>query len=931
MKKISMNTVNRKGTALYVAASLSFLLLAACQQPSEIEKLSGGEISFDATAAYQADVKTRSAEDEIQTRTVYSGKDETDTDVNSTSLTERIDWLNTDCITILCQQSEGNKTANFSITPGTYSGAVANAKIDEIDHKLYWGTAGTTHHFFGLYPSPLQSTDTEVASIVSANSGTAATISGLIPATQTVTVSGTELKPNMDYAYMYAATTASTGTVKLDFKPLVTTLRFTLRSETSFPSGLKLTQLQLKSTQTDSYLTGNFTATITDAGLTPLTRSNVTNGGNTITITVPNGGISLSSSDVLMFTILTLPMDQTAMKLTLTFSDGSSKTLSLKSNGSDITVHACKKCYINDANLPWVYELTASPNLTFPFTGGPAKNFTVTSYKHISSDGTSKVPVSWTAVAFSSDNGNTWVETVPGAFLDLTTSGPGSGSGDPCTAQIGHSPRTSTPNNQLLAAPERGSQASPYDLSTHNITGGGISKTTANCYVVSAAGWYKFPLAYGNGWKNGQKNTKAYNTGNTSGFALKNLVKHDGTAITDPDISGVSRVELLWQDAEDLITVSDLSIKNGYVVFHIEHDNIGEGNAVIAAKNSSGTILWSWHIWVTPFTGNVTMRGQTYEARNLGWCDGGTISYPARKFKVRFQQAESNKTVELTYTQTDGGSKTVLGSGPHYQWGRKDPMIPPSGETGTDIDDTYRANKLWYNAAGQVSQQVPIEQGPKTIQYAITHPMHMIWLKNLALPGYISSGNPAYEYGTYDGRGWAFADWIGTTNLYYGTGHYTNLWNSNVNVNPNVNDMITVKVYENTTHAKTVYDPCPIGYTIPLPTELSNLAKSDKMMGGYPQYSGSQDIQWDDDVHGLVCGGNILPANGMRFYSASSTNVGNVGKYGYYFSSTYCNAHNGLCLIFGFADDYRTPYMTSGFPKGSGRSIRCVPDHSPNP
>ena len=938
MNKYLMNTFSkRRGTAL--VASLSVLLLAGCIQPADIEEVNKGEVSFGVSASYQSDVMTRSADDEIQTRTVYSGKDENNEDVKATSVTERIDWLSSDDITILCQQAEGNKTANFSITPTGYTDgtAISNATIDPIDHKLYWSSVGV-HHFFGLYPSPLMDGAPSGVDIATSGSdGTAATITGTIPATQTVTVSGTELKPDMAYAYMYAATQASAGDVHLRFKPLVTTLRFTLKSQTSFPSGLTLTKIELTSTQTNgSYLAGDFTATITDDGYNPATGLSVANNANrtnAITINVPNG-VQLGSTP-LMFTILTLPMDQTAMKVKLSFSDNSSKTLSLRSGGSDITVHATKKCYIQDANLPWVYELDAATSLSVPYTGGSG-DYTVTSYKHISNDGNNsgKVPVTWTAVAYSMDNTN-WTSTRPGALADFTDNGPGSGSATAYNATIGHSPRTGTAIDALTNATEQGTQSSPYDLSTHNITGGSINKTTANCYVVSAAGWYKFPLAYGNAYKNGSTNSIAYQTGNTSSYALRNLVKHDGNAISSPDVAGVSSVELLWQDSENLLTVSDISISNGYVVFHVEKDTICEGNAVIAAKNSDGTILWSWHVWVTPYTGNVTMRGKTFQERNLGWCDGGEISWPARNIWVRFQQAESGKTAVIKFVQRKGYSKVVQGSGPHYQWGRKDPLIPPSGETGTDIDQTYKANKVWFNAAGVASQDVPISNGrPQTIGYAIQHPMEMIWLDRVHLPGYRAraAGTQAdpHEYGIFDGRGWAFSDWIGSDNLYYGTGHYSNLWNYNIGVAHDVNDMLTVKTFENATHAKTVYDPCPIGYTIPLPTELSNLAKLDTQMGGYPNYSGSQNITWSDSQHGFVCNNNLLPANGMRFYLMNNPHVGNVGKYGYYFSSAYCNAHNGLVLELGYyhSSDDPNPYiqMSSAYAKGSGRSIRCVPE-----
>ena len=94
---------------------------------------------------------------------------------------------------------------------------------------------------------------------------------------------------------------------------------------------------------------------------------------------------------------------------------------------------------------------------------------------------------------------------------------------------------------------------------------------TANCYIVSEAGAYKFKAVQGN---------------------------------LDATVGNVKKVEVLWEsfgtdvmpDVGDLIATA--SYKDGYVRFTTP-ENFTEGNAVIAAKNSAGTILWSWHIWMT--------------------------------------------------------------------------------------------------------------------------------------------------------------------------------------------------------------------------------------------------------------------------------------------------------------------------------------------
>lgn len=92
---------------------------------------------------------------------------------------------------------------------------------------------------------------------------------------------------------------------------------------------------------------------------------------------------------------------------------------------------------------------------------------------------------------------------------------------------------------------------------------------TANCYLISHAGDYKFKAVLGN---------------------------------TDGTVGNVKSVEVLWEsfgtnmmpNVGDLI--ASVSYKDGYVRFSTP-ETFANGNAVIAVRNSKGTILWSWHIW----------------------------------------------------------------------------------------------------------------------------------------------------------------------------------------------------------------------------------------------------------------------------------------------------------------------------------------------
>ena len=144
---------------------------------------------------------------------------------------------------------------------------------------------------------------------------------------------------------------------------------------------------------------------------------------------------------------------------------------------------------------------------------------------------------------------------------------------------------------------------------------------TANCYLVQGAGDYKFRSVIGN---------------------------------TDATVGNVKSVEVLWESfgTDEMPNVGDLiasaDYKDGYIRFSTP-ENFRDGNAVIAAKNLKGMILWSWHIWCAEegWTEHVYANNAgTMMDRNLG---------------------------ATSATPGDAGAIGLL-----YQWGRKDPFLGSS-------------------------------------------------------------------------------------------------------------------------------------------------------------------------------------------------------------------------------------------------------------
>lgn len=143
---------------------------------------------------------------------------------------------------------------------------------------------------------------------------------------------------------------------------------------------------------------------------------------------------------------------------------------------------------------------------------------------------------------------------------------------------------------------------------------------TANCYVVTGPGVYTFKAVKGNS--------------------------------TAP-LASIGSVEVLWEswgttgEVTSKSVVSAVDFEKDQVYFRVA-EGFHPGNAVIAAKNDMGVIMWSWHIWVpeTPIAENLygISRKKSMD-RNLG---------------------------ALVAATAEGASPESAGL--FYQWGRKDPF-----------------------------------------------------------------------------------------------------------------------------------------------------------------------------------------------------------------------------------------------------------------
>ena len=181
-----------------------------------------------------------------------------------------------------------------------------------------------------------------------------------------------------------------------------------------------------------------------------------------------------------------------------------------------------------------------------------------------------------------------------------------------------------------------------------------IALEAANCFIVSSSDTYFFKTVKGN---------------------------------SSESVGEVASAEVLWESYGTSETpsvgslIASVAAESGSIVFEVA-DPYREGNAVIAAKDASGTILWSWHIWLTdqPEEQVYYNNAGTMMDRNLG---------------------------ATSATPGDVGALGLL-----YQWGRKDPFL---GSYSISRDLRAKSTITWPSAVSSNSSN-------GTISYATEHP-----------------------------------------------------------------------------------------------------------------------------------------------------------------------------------------------------------------
>ena len=306
----------------------------------------------------------------------------------------------------------------------------------------------------------------------------------------------------------------------------------------------------------------------------------------------------------------------------------------------------------------------------------------------------------------------------------------------------------------------------------------------ANCYVVvksndNAGTVFKFPAKKGN---------------------------------SDVAVENIASVEILWESWNNDATVTSNSI-----IAEVDYDanwiyfktpaaeNFHIGNAVIAAKNMGGNVLWSWHIWVP----ETELSSGTY---------GGISSVNMMDRNLGALRVASAATED------------IQAAGLLYQWGRKDPFPNKKAHTSSDNDLAYHAT------LSAISSNFSTYSGLIELGYSIKNPMVF---------AAIADGN---------------TDWVTTSD--------DTFWGA----------------------TKTMYDPCPPGYRVPLQSECDLFNESKvTTFSGFSYNASTQSVTIGESGNATVFPTGMLyqngrydePLNKLLIWSATSNSdhIRAIGMY----------------------------------------------------
>lgn len=246
------------------------------------------------------------------------------------------------------------------------------------------------------------------------------------------------------------------------------------------------------------------------------------------------------------------------------------------------------------------------------------------------------------------------------------------------------------------------------------------SEETANCYMITAPGKYKF-------------RADVKGNGVTTSCGL------------DAKTSGIAEAKTYYRDG-DIFLVGDPGYHDGYIYLQTTEGDLPVGTVLVSVLDAGGKTLWSWHIWANKAIQDVELsNGSVWLNMNLG-------------------------------AHQEGFNKEGY-NGYYYQWGRKDPFLQK------------------YTEDAKVSTLSPFVSHASMTDGSLEN----------------SIANPHIFYGGYHPSG--VTDITEDWSTYNDDEVVYDWWNKD----------ITGDGQNSVAASKTMFDPCPAGYHVPVYADLAGL------------------------------------------------------------------------------------------------------------
>lgn len=467
---------------------------------------------------------------------------------------------------------------------------------------------------------------------------------------------------------------------------------------------------------------------------------------------------------------------------------------------------------------------------------------------------------------------------------------------------------------------------------TVTITGTkGQNMPSSNCFVVKPDGFLSFE--------------PYYRVEEGGGYDIADYLNPEKEELK------IERVDIIWQTKDcigdntngDLVSLGE---DTGDIHRKINVKTKKKGNALIAAYNEYGKIIWSWHIWVTDHEPDNIGKAVTYYTYD--WDETGI--HPERP-RIQGYAVMSCNLGALADTQWGKVTKKdtlqlypseiTQAFGMLYQWGRKDPFPPLRNITmvhqnySNDNTDTHYGNDnetvvdktSSTDPSSYLFHSVIGKNLRGAVRYAIANPTVFICGTDMANQNedYVEDKGLEKDKSNYFNKG----DWcpVGESDnkLWGGSDPETAVKALTIDKGKNVH------IYDNYGDKKSIFDPCPTGWRV-APGELwLEFSKTGLNPGSF------EDINYDSTIPAGY--GMSMYMQGWRtgptsYFPTQGTRVGDGGGIRVMSCGNYHNAttdtdnrvnilhiHDSNTLFHIFEYQFKMYYV-----KSVAGPIRCVRD-----